>query len=269
MRVQKDDYIAQGRTASIYIWDDTRVIKLFSMYFREDAGKEHIATRIAYNAGLPVPEVHGVIEVDGQQGIIMEHIRGPLMADVFISRPWKMPEFAKEMAELNVKVHRCTTRGLPSLKDRLESRIYKSSEIPSDIKEPVLKILLDLPSGEAICHGDFHPRNIIMTKDKDSPVIIDWVDATRGDPVADVARTWLLLKMAPYAFGRKVRWFIRFAESILWSNYIKRYRQLRDISVEELTLWQIPVMTARLAEGIQIERKVLLSMIERRLRQYA
>jgi len=43
--------------------------------------------------------------------------------------------------------------------------------------------LRELPDGEALCHGDFHPRNVIV--DGDELTIIDWVDASSGPPAAD------------------------------------------------------------------------------------
>ncbi len=45
-----------------------------------------------------------------------------------------------------------------------------------------------------LCHGDLHPSNVILTDD--GPMIVDWFDACRGEPVAEVARTSLLL-LAP------------------------------------------------------------------------
>jgi len=265
MTMEKDRYIAQGRTASLYTWGDTRAVKLFSPEFQADAIKEHFAIGIAYDAGLPVPSVHGIVDVDGQQGIVMEHIRGSLLGNVIMFQPWKIRKFSREMAELHAEVHSHTTRELPSLNDKLEYLIRMRSDIPDDIREPVLKILSTLPSCDAICHGDFHTQNIIMTKD--SPVIIDWVDATMGNPIADVARTWLLLEIAQFNFDKNIRWIIRVLGNLIWRVYFKRYRELRDVSSQQLYMWQIPVMTARLAEGIQEEREALLSLIEKRLKQ--
>ncbi|MFC2013409.1 phosphotransferase family protein [Chloroflexota bacterium] len=61
--------------------------------------------------------------------------------------------------------------------------------MPSRVKEVVLEALEQLPDGSAVCHGDFHPRNIIISSR--GPVIIDWANATQGNPLADVA--WILL----------------------------------------------------------------------------
>ena len=48
------------------------------------------------------------------------------------------------------------------------------------------------PDGDRLCHGDFHPMNILG--DVSQPVIIDWPDARRGDPAADVCRSYLLMR---------------------------------------------------------------------------
>ena len=53
--------------------------------------------------------------------------------------------------------------------------------------------IVDMPHGDRLCHGDFHPLNILG--DTLDPVVIDWLDARRGDPVADVCRSYLLLKL--------------------------------------------------------------------------
>jgi aminoglycoside phosphotransferase (APT) family kinase protein len=75
------------------------------------------------------------------------------------------------------------------------------------LRDEVAAALARRPHGEAVCHGDLHPGNVIMSPQ--GPVIIDWIDASRGDPLADVARSVLLLRhsvlpreMNPVARGR-------------------------------------------------------------------
>lgn len=50
--------------------------------------------------------------------------------------------------------------------------------------------LRELPDGEALCYGDFHPRNVIV--DGDELTNIDWVDASSGPPAADLARSAII-----------------------------------------------------------------------------
>src|SRR5262249_32610054 len=55
-----------------------------------------------------------------------------------------------------------------------------------------LAMLEALPDGDRLCHGDFHPANVLVGRN--GPAVIDWTGATRGDPAADLARTRLLLQ---------------------------------------------------------------------------
>lgn len=48
-----------------------------------------------------------------------------------------------------------------------------------------------MPKHDKVCHGDFNPSNIIVTKDG-GLYILDWAHATQGNASADVARTYLL-----------------------------------------------------------------------------
>ena len=67
------ELITAGATSEIYTWGSGRVLKLF--FSRPDyelvRENEIIATRAAFKAGLPVPEVIGnQIEVNGRMGIV-------------------------------------------------------------------------------------------------------------------------------------------------------------------------------------------------------
>lgn len=48
------------------------------------------------------------------------------------------------------------------------------------------------PVRPAVCHGDFHPLNVLFRAGRVSGVL-DWVGCTVGDPVGDVAATAVLL----------------------------------------------------------------------------
>ena len=52
-----------------------------------------------------------------------------------------------------------------------------------------------LPSGNTLCHGDFHPYNIMITAESVA-VIIDFANICKGPKEYDVARTYFLLKEA-------------------------------------------------------------------------
>ena len=65
--------------------------------------------------------------------------------------------------------------------------------VPHEMKATVFEVLDSLPDGDRLCHGDFHPGNILRTDGE--PVIIDWPNVTAGDPTADYVRTDLMMRM--------------------------------------------------------------------------
>jgi aminoglycoside phosphotransferase (APT) family kinase protein len=94
-------------------------------------------------------------------------------------------------------------------------------------------------------------------------VIIDWTAAAKGDPMADVARTWLLCTLLLHPLLRRLfnPWLKYF-----YTEYLKEYTRLAGISRERLALWKIPIIAARLHEETEDARKVfLLSVLEKEL----
>jgi aminoglycoside phosphotransferase (APT) family kinase protein len=112
---------------------------------------------------------------------------------------------------------------------------------------------------EAPGHGDFHPANLLRTAD--GYAVIDWTNATSGDPVADVARTILLMGSGKLADGAPVvvRVLAPVARRGLLAAYLRTYAREapldRDLVVRWLPVWA----AARLAEGIEPEREFLLA----------
>ena len=92
---------------------------------------------------------------------------------------------ARLVAELQADMHACSIPDLPSQRHRLAKALQQAELLPVDMREAGLKALNDLPDGGRLCHGDFHPANILMSAR--GPIIIDWLDATRGNPLADLA----------------------------------------------------------------------------------
>jgi len=263
MAREKGPLIARGRTAEVFAWGDKQVLKLFLEGWPPgDAEREARSTQAVYDAGLPAPTVEGIVEVDGRKGIVFERVEGPSMLAELTSKPWKLVKLARLLAELQAQMHSCELPELLSQRSKLERDIQRAEVLPSNTKEAVLKVLEQLPDGNAVCHSDFHPDNIIMSSR--GPIIIDWTDATRGNSMGDLARTWLLLRLAEVPSFIAMRWLINSIRALFYSIYWKRYRQLRPVFQEEMEAWQLPVMAVRLRENIPEERQRLLALTEAR-----
>ena len=264
--MDKGTVVGKGRSAEILSWEDGRVLKLY----KEGrpvamAEREALATEAAHQAGLPAPAVDGIVEVQGRQGIVLERIEGPTMSAAVQREPWKLNRLARVMAELQMRVHSCELPQLPSLRERLAERIQSVAALPAGTKEAVLAALDQLPDGNVVCHGDLFVDNIMLSPR--GPIIIDWFSATRGNPLADVAGSWLLNRLTPLRLGLPERWVLDSMRALFHWAYMRRYLQLSGASRRQVKAWLLPVVAARLDGDIPGEMQPFTQLIETLLAQ--
>jgi aminoglycoside phosphotransferase (APT) family kinase protein len=219
--------------------------------------------RAAAGAGLRVPAVIGTTTVDGRPGLIMERIDGVDMLAVVGKQPWQVFAIGALSGRIHAHMHEIVApEGVPLLKDVFRRRITQSGRVPEHLVEFALSALDVLPDGDRLCHGDFHPGNIMRTATE--PVLIDWTNATRGDPTADYVRTNLMLRLGSIPPGQP--WVIRYgalvARGLMSSSYNRAYKRIRSIDQALAARWQIAVAANRLADGIEDERAKLVKLLE-------
>jgi aminoglycoside phosphotransferase (APT) family kinase protein len=249
--------LAAGGTAEIFAMDTGRVLKLYWRGASPSAPeREAERARAAHAAGAPCPAVLDVLPVDDRFGVVFECIQGQSMLQAIAADPSSAESLIRSLARLHAQLHGLAGAGLPPQREHLSRRIALSP-LNHRLRATVLAVLAKLPDGEALCHGDFHPGNVLMSAAGSS--VIDWFDAVRGHPAADVARTLLLLQYAR-APGDAPFESVR---SDLTALYLQEYRNLREVSTDALQAWALPVATARLAEPIAgQERTTLVRLIE-------
>lgn len=224
----------------------------------EQARAEAAKTRSVHAAGLPVPAVGDVILVDGRPGIPFRYVPGKTLLQVLTGRPWWLWRGARLLAGLHASLHRRTVAGLPPVKQRLTAKI-EAADLPHQLREAVRAEMDRLPYGDRVCHGDFHPGNVMLGSSP--PVIIDWPDAAAGDPLADVARTSLLLQMSPLSPGGSGGALLAAARRAFHRVYLDHYFQVTGRDRRRLARWSAVVAAARLAEKVPAEREQLLRRI--------
>ena len=255
--------IAEGATAEIFAWDEDKILKLY----REgaspgEAEQEAACASIAYDAGLSTPAVIDTIIVENRQGIVFERVHGVTMLEAINAHPQKLIPYAHLLAELQVGIHARTASKLSSQRRRLQRTIQSVSGLAIETKAAILNDLDRLPDDNAICHGDFHPENILLTTDE--PVIIDWVDATQGSPLVDVARTTLLLRFSelPPSMNERHRQKITEIRHLFCEAYLEHYTHIQSTSRKAIARWELSAAAARLSEGIgNGEKAELLEII--------
>ena len=176
------------------------------------------------------------------------------------SHPWKMAIHARVLAELQIKIHQQSIPDLPSYKERLNHAIRSTEQLPEELRNKQLQLLDALPDGKTLCHGDYHPGNIILTTN--GPVVIDWMTACSGRHWADVARTSLLITIGPKGAGNLVSPLLRIAIRLFHRLYLNRYLKAMPDPINELERWAPVLAAARLNEDIAPERETLLQLTQ-------
>jgi RIO-like serine/threonine protein kinase len=104
-----------------------------------------------------------------------------------------------------------------------------------------------MPEHDKVCHGDFNPSNIIISKDN-VPYILDWSHATQGNASADAARTYLLFWLA--------------GESDRADMYLNFFCKKSDTAKQYVQKWISIVAASQLVKGKEAEREFLLHWID-------
>ncbi len=255
--------IGSGRTAEVYAWGEGHVLKLYRAEM-EPAWVDHEARvgRIVAEAGLAAPAIGDVITVAGRPGIVSERIAGPSMLDDLVRRPWTLWRSAGQFAEVHAAMHACRRPQLPSQRHSLIRAVDYAPALPETTRQQVMAALLRLPDGEAVCHGDYHPDNLILSPR--GPVVLDWMTGTHGNPDADVARTVLLFRIAvlPEGMPAAKRIMTEVLRRTFLAAYLRSYRHRRPLSEAEIASWMPIVAAARLNEGVAGEQSALIRLAE-------
>jgi aminoglycoside phosphotransferase (APT) family kinase protein len=242
---------AMGRTAEIYAYGEGKVLKLFFSTTPQSWIEKEIAIgRYIQEAQLPVPKVYKSAEIDNRVGIVYERIEGLSLLNELATKPWNVVRYGRLLAKLHVQIHTVQApRNIETQREWATGGIPASEKLSKDMKASVLKLLDILPDGNTLCHGDFHPGNIIITPN--GPVIIDWMTVSKGVVSGDVARTATILEAAKAPEGTPLRWLLERVRKLFLTTYLKTYQQFCPDIKKSLTSWQ-SVMAANFLSDVSV-----------------
>jgi aminoglycoside phosphotransferase (APT) family kinase protein len=161
-----------------------------------------------------------------------------------LREPGAAPRYIEALASLQRNIHRKPGQGFDPLKGRLDRNIRRAEPLSPALRSRLLQALQVLEDGDRLCHADFHPFNVLGSPD--APTVVDWVDASRGAPAADLCRSYVLMQPAVPDI----------AEAILAAAL-----EASGIARDEVMPWMPVTAAARLAEGVP-ETEALLTMAE-------
>jgi thiamine kinase-like enzyme len=264
--MKKGKLIAQGRTAEVYEWGEDKILKLFRTGLPKIVIEKEYENSVNICKQLNlVPKVYELIEIDNRSGIIYERINGITMMKIIARKPWRVKKEAQRLAELHKSIQQKVDFELPSCKMSLKNNISKIELLQNDVKMRLYKYIDELEEDNILCHGDFHPDNVLITKNGE--VVIDWMTAAQGSPLADIARTSVMFKFGVVPVKMYIeKQIINFIRNKFYLAYIKHYIMLTGVKNEQIERWELPVAAARLTEWLsQDEKLALLNFINMKM----
>ena len=195
--------------------------------------------------GLNVPKLHEVTTYEGKWVVVTDYIEGTPLDVLMEKNPEKLDEYLKMFVELQASVHTKRAPGLLKIKEKMGMKI-KQTDFDDVLKYELHARLEGMPNHVKLCHGDFNPSNVIV-KDNGEMFIIDWSHATQGNASADVARTYLIFKLAG-------------ADEIA-EKYLTLFCQKTGIARSYYLRWLPIVAASQTVKNIESERELLNTFV--------
>jgi len=247
------DVVARGSRSLVHAYGPGAVVKVpkpatpASWILAEAAYVEAVRA-----VGAPAPSLLGIERIFGRPATVWERVEGPSMWQEVVDRPDRSADVGRRLAEVQLALFELVPPvTLPDQRDRLISKIRGSAANVDASLGLALELLPARTDTPRLCHGDLHPSNVLVSQD--GPVIVDWFDASRGDRVADVARSSLTL----LAHGATTPSHLPGSDprtlAVLTQAYLSRLRESLDIPSGLLSRWQAINAAARLSEGMPPE----------------
>jgi aminoglycoside phosphotransferase (APT) family kinase protein len=247
--VEKDQIgaiIGLGAVAEVRSYGE-QVVKLYPAARKAAAFAEAAILARLEPLGLPAPRAREVKAFEERWGVVMDRAEGLAFGDTMQAEPETVSRHLDAMVALHLKIHAASAPNLPQMKARLASRIAATPLLGEVSRRRALELLREVPDGDQLCHGDFHPFNVLGTPD--GAMVVDWLDAACGAPVVDVCRSYVLMRQH---------------SGQLAEDYAQRYARAAGLAVGDILRWVPVVAAARLAENVAGQEDMLVELAEGR-----
>lgn len=240
-----DRVIAVRNNKTIYR-DGDSCIKVFdNSYSKADVLNEALNQARIEETGLNIPKIREVTMIDGKWAIVSDFIKGKTLSQLMKEDPDNKSKYIEMLVDLQLEVQSKSCPLLNKLKDKMNRKIC-ASELDATTRYDLHTRLEGMPKHTKVCHGDFHPSNIIVTDDG-TAYILDWSHATQGNASADAARTYLLFCLADDNDGAK--------------EYLNLFCKKSDTAKQYVQKWMPIVAASQSVKGNEEERDFLLSWV--------
>jgi aminoglycoside phosphotransferase (APT) family kinase protein len=244
------ELVARGTRSSIHAYGRGAVAKVPHPSTPDGWIESEAAYADAARAvGASVPRLLGTVRIGGRPASVWDRVRGTSMWERVIEQPRLSAEIGRLLAEVQQRLFELVPPvTLPRQRDRIVSKIRKTAATVDPTLIRALELIPASPTPPRLCHGDLHPSNVILSTD--GPMVVDWFDASRGDPVADVARTLMTMLGDGAVTPLHLPGSDRRTLDALTDAYLATARTTMTIDADLLAIWEAVEAVARVAEGV-------------------
>ena len=190
--------IAMGNTAELYLLDN-KIVKLLNEDLPDtESSYEVKKQQFAYSSGLDVPEIYEITRFHGRQAIVMEYVQGQTIGELLLNNTKLAAHYFTICVDVQMRIHNIVVEpySLEPMVEKLTRQIVSGGILSEVQTNELLRRLHSMKFEPRLCHGDFHPFNLILGHER--VTIIDWVDASAGDIRADIYRSYLLISQLSF-----------------------------------------------------------------------
>jgi serine/threonine protein kinase len=258
--LSKRTLLARGGQAEIYEYGDGKVLRVLRGPQDRELLKNEIEVMKALRGRVHIPAVYAYMEIDGRPAAIVERIKGHSLVEEMRRHPLSIGEVTRTLARLHLKIGEARIAcALPS--ERSNVLVGQSPLLDDELKDFVCGLIDGLPRGDDLCHGDFHPGNILRHEGRD--YIIDWFGAYRGDILSDVAHSYLLMRNVPRMPDIGVTWhrIMWLAGKMMSGRYIGAVHNLHPFDWGVFSQWLVIKAAERTVYGLPGEKERLAAFV--------
>ncbi|MFA9376515.1 MAG: phosphotransferase [Lachnotalea sp.] len=240
-----ENEIAKRSTKTVYKSGDTAIKVFDECYPKSDVLNEALNQSRVEETGLNIPRILEVSKLDGNWSITMEYIEGKTFSELMKENPNDMEQYMDQFIDLQLEIESKKAPLLNKQKDKFSRKIQALTTIDASTKYELLARLDRMPKHTKVCHGDFNPSNVIVSKK--GTFVIDWAHATQGNASADAARTYLLFSLQ---------------DEELAKMYLNKFCTKSDTAIQYVQQWLPIVAATQLGKENPNEKELLTKWLD-------
>lgn len=218
--------LAKNEDMSLYRMDSDKILKLY----KNGTDFETVENELKYSkaalfSGVPTLISYDNVIFKGQYGIVYEMPNSKTVADVIDFKGLSsLARYAEEMGKALKMIHSCEPEEgiLPKTSKIFTMRALKMNKYFHEKELEKLRTLISIiPDDNKFIYGDYHAGNVFLQGDE--IILIDMSRASCGNPIFDLARTYMIYVSEANLFAKRLTGLDTIQAKKFWDIFIRAY----------------------------------------------